>query len=146
VQYHGGVPVTSIWTSARAGEIVCFHFSGASPLTMLGIHDFSIMQFLENPSPPSTSDELAGPSPLPDMGGHSKARVWGCQIEKFFVRKSWNEQFDEGAKSLANSRAEYAFKLWLKYFREAIAMVQGRTPLDLALKPLRSCPVLCNSA
>ena len=41
VQYHGGVPVTSIWKSAATDEVVAFHFSGGSPLHQLWSKDYA---------------------------------------------------------------------------------------------------------
>jgi lipopolysaccharide biosynthesis glycosyltransferase len=118
VQFHGGVPVTPIWTSAKDQDIVCFHFSGASPLRMLGIE--------YNVETGALSLRKSGHTPT----------EWGCQTDKFFVGKSWDENFDPIVRSFANQRAEYAFNLWETNLRYGLSRCAHIT------KPRRICPVL----
>jgi len=88
---------------------------------------------------------FSGGSPLKMLYEKKSDPVWGCQVEKFFVRKSWNELFDDHQRDLFNKRAQYAFKLWQIHFQTALASVKDKIPatlLQFAPAPRRSAPIL----
>jgi hypothetical protein len=92
-QYHGGVPLTSVWRDSSPGctEIACMHFSGGSPLKTI----------LENPSD------------------------WGCQTEKYYVKKKWDTELDEELKTRANERAKIGFAKWAFNFASACMIAKS---------------------
>lgn len=101
VQYHGGVPVTKTWMETDSiDKIVSFHFSGGNPLKTLCLF------------------------------AKGEKIVWGCQTEKFMVRKTWENDFAENVKDIANTRAKAAFAKWALNFIHACR----RIPSDLVMR------------
>lgn len=106
VQYHGGVPVTKTWMeTASIDKIVSFHFSGGNPLKTL-------CSFAKG-------EKIA----------------WGCQTEKFMVRKTWENDFSENLRDIANTRAKAAFAKWALNFIHACR----RIPADLVMREFGDC-------
>lgn len=104
VQFHGGVPVTDTWKKTSSiSEIVCLHFSGASPLTVVSRQTY----------PPAEC---------------------GAQVEKYFVRKSWESDFEEETRQRANIRATQAFDLWRSNLVEAVKRIETPSSYPLLEK------------
>ena len=68
-------------------------------------------------------------------GGQPLARIaqidnseWGCQTEKFYVRKTWDWDIDPSVKELANRRAKLAFGLWAYHYSRACQLIRARIP------------------
>ncbi len=64
---------------------------------------------------------------------------WGCQVEKYFVRKTWESEFSSSERDFANARAEKAFREWSTFFLRTVSMLRSTPPSDIyeAISELR---------